>query len=73
MRGKKGRLFVWRSRRCRIVDRFVTSHDGVEGRLRLRRRVMPGRREGGGGVRAAWRWWWKGEGRMEGIGTSQVN
>ena len=31
MRGKKEKMFVWRSRRCRIVDRFVTSHDGGEG------------------------------------------
>ena len=61
MRGKRGRMFVWRSRRCRIVDRFVTSHDGGAAILRLRRPVVPMTR----GREARTAWWqcrWKGEG-----------
>ena len=72
MRETKERTFVWRSRRCRIVDRFVTSHDGVEGCIRLRRLVVPMRR--GREARIVTAWWqcWEGEGRMERRGTSQV-
>ena len=68
---EKAKLFGLRSLLNRIVDRSVTSHDDVEGQLRLTRLAAPTRK--GREVRTAWWQCLTDERRMESLGTSQVN